>query len=71
MVYAKYRRSGFDRDFFDIHAADIILHKAAKKYFDELKITKLPSINSLRSEWAELEKEHRKLLSGYKATKHT
>jgi len=30
---------------------------------------KLPSINSLKSEWGELEKERRPLNSGYKAAK--
>jgi hypothetical protein len=68
-IYAKYKRSGFDRSFYDIHAAEILLHKAAKKHFDELKMTKLPSISSLRDEWGELEKERRLLSPKYKPAK--
>lgn len=36
------------------HEADILIHKAAKKAFDELKLDKLPSIKRLNSEYAEL-----------------
>ena len=36
------------------HEADIIIHQAAKKYFDGLGITKLPSVKSLREEYAGL-----------------
>ena len=36
------------------HEADILLHKAAKKAFDELGLKKLPTIKSLRAEYAEL-----------------
>jgi hypothetical protein len=32
-VYDAYKRSGWDRAFYDANAADIILHRAAKKYF--------------------------------------
>ena len=69
-TYAKYKASGWDNDFFEINRADISLHKAAKKYFDEHHFKgKLPSINQLKQEWATLESERRKLYSGYKATK--
>jgi len=50
--------------------ADIMLHKAAKKYFDEQGFkTKLPSINTLKAEWGALEKERRELSPRYKPTK--
>jgi len=42
----KYQASGWDRSFYDIHTTDVILHRAAKKYFNELgygKGKKLPS----------------------------
>ena len=69
-VYAKYKASGWSRDFYDIHAADIILHKAAKKYFNEQNFKgKLPSINTLKQEWATLETERRTLSPDYKAVK--
>ena len=36
------------------HEADIIIHKAAKKAFDELGVKKLPTVKSLQVEFAEL-----------------
>ena len=69
-IYARYKASGWNRSFYDIHAADIILHKAAKKYFDEHSFKgKLPSINTLKQEWASLDAERRKISPGYKAAK--
>jgi len=68
-VYAKYKASGWSQDFYEVHASEIILHRAAKKYFNELGLKKLPSINQLKQEWAALDSERRKLYSGYKAAK--
>ncbi len=69
-TYKAYKRSGWDKDFFEANRADITLHKAAKKYFDEHNSVsggKLPSINQLREQWAELEKQKRPLYAEYKA----
>ena len=71
-IYAKYKASAWSQDYFDIHAADIILHKATKKYFDEHsfgKRQKLPSINSLKQEYAVLLAEKKKLYSGWQELK--
>jgi len=71
-IYAKYKASGWDQDFFDMYATDIILHKAVKKHFDELgygKGKKLPSINSLKQEYAVLLTEKKKLYSGWQELK--
>ena len=68
-AYNAYKRSGWDKDFFEANRADITLHKAAKKYFDEhgsVRNGKLPSINTLREQWAELEKQKRPLCAKYK-----
>ena len=56
-IYAKYQASEWSQDFYDIHAADIILHRAVKKYFSELNVKKLPSINQLKQEYATLAAE--------------
>jgi hypothetical protein len=59
-----------DREqFYEANCADIMLCKAAKKYFDGLGLKKLPSINSLKQEWATLEAERKKLYVGYKDLK--
>jgi len=64
-VYAAYKASGWSRDFYDKNSADIILNRAAKKYFDTLGTKKLPSIKSLKEEYAKLIAEKKKLYSGY------
>jgi hypothetical protein len=56
-------------EFYETHRADITLHKAAKKYFDEYGLKKLPSINQLKEQWSELEKKRRTLYSDYKQKK--
>jgi len=46
-VYAQYKASGWDKNFYEQFRADITLHKAARKYFDEHgygKNKKLPSM---------------------------
>jgi arsenate reductase-like glutaredoxin family protein len=53
-VYSAYRKSGYSKKFLEEHEADIIIHKAAKKAFDELGVKKLPTVKSLQVEFAEL-----------------
>ncbi len=53
-VYIDYRKAGYSKKFLAEHEKDITLHKAAKKYFDEQGIKKLPIIKELQSEYAEL-----------------
>ena len=42
-VYAAYRKAGYSKKYLAEHEGDILLHKAAKKAFDELGVRKLPS----------------------------
>ncbi len=53
-IYVGYRKSGYSKKYLAEHEADILIHKAAKKAFDELKLDKLPTIKRLNSEYAEL-----------------
>ena len=53
-VYVAYRKSGYSKKFLEKHEADIIIHKAAKKAFDEMGVKKLPTFKSLQVEFAEL-----------------
>ena len=53
-VYVAYRKSGYSKKFLEEHEDDIIVHKAAKKAFDELGVKKLPTVKSLQVEFAEL-----------------
>jgi len=53
-VYVGYRKAGYSKKYLAEHEADILLHKAAKKYFNESGIQKLPSVKSLNMEYTEL-----------------
>jgi len=66
-VYKQYRESRWSKKFYADHESEIIIHKAAKKHFDSLGLTKLPSMKSLKQEYATLDAEKRKLYRGYRA----
>ena len=68
-VYVAYRKAGYSKKFLAEHESEILLHKAAKQAFDELKIEKLPTIRNLQNEYAQLEAEKRKLYSAYRQAK--
>lgn len=53
-VYVAYRKAGYSKKFLAEHGSDIILHKAAKKAFDDLGIKKLPTVKSLQVEYSEM-----------------
>ena len=71
-VYAEYKKSGWNAKFFEEHRAEITLHKAVKKYFNDEgygKDKKLPEISSLKQEYAALLAEKKNHYSGYHAVK--
>ena len=53
-IYAEYRKSGYSKKYFTEHEGDILLHKTAKKAFDNLGLKKLPTVRSLQAEYTEL-----------------
>ena len=53
-IYTGYRKSGYSRKYYDAHESDIIIHKAAKKAFDDLALKKLPTVKSLQAEYSDL-----------------
>ena len=52
-VYAGYKATGYSKKYL-VHESDIIIHKAAKKAFDELDVKKLPTVRSLQDKYAKL-----------------
>lgn len=72
-VYAEYKKSGYSKKYLADHESDIILHKAAKNFFDnhidKTKNKKLPSMNNLKIEYATLLAEKKKLYSEYRPAK--
>lgn len=68
-VYIKYRKAGSSKQFKALHEADILLHQAAKKAFDDLGLKKLPTIASLRAEYAPVLEEKKKAYREYRQAK--
>ena len=64
-VYTAYRKAGYSKKFLAEHETDILLHKAAKKAFDELGVQKLPRVKELQSEYAVLLAEKKKAYAEY------
>ena len=65
-TYVAYRKAGYSKKFLAEHEADITLHKAAKKHFDELGIQKLPTVKSLQAEYAALMAEKKAAYAEYR-----
>ncbi len=65
-VYVDYRKAGYSKKFLFEHEADIAVHKAAKKFFDEQGIQKLPSIKELQMEYADLLAQKKQAYAAYR-----
>ena len=65
-VYVGYRKAGYSKKYLAEHEADILLHKAAKKYFDDQGLEKLPTYQSLQKEYEELMTQKKSMYSDYK-----
>lgn len=80
-VYAGYRKSGYSKKYYEEHEDEIKLCKVSKRAFDELFPSgnsgktadshkkKLPSLKSLRTEYAQLLKEKKEAYTEYYKTK--
>ncbi|HML68508.1 MAG TPA: relaxase/mobilization nuclease domain-containing protein [Clostridia bacterium] len=53
-VYIAYRQSGYSKQFYAEHEAEILLHKTAKTAFDALPDRKIPSLKELNAEFETL-----------------
>ena len=65
-TYVAYRKAGYLKKFLSEHESDILLHKAAKKSFDELGVKKLPTIKSLQAEYASILAEKKTAYADYR-----
>jgi hypothetical protein len=68
-VYAAYRKAGYSKKYLAEHEGDITAHKAAKAFFDSLGLTKLPTINMLKTEFSTLNTEKKSLYAGYQGVR--
>lgn len=68
-VYAEYRKAGYSKKYLAQHEGDILLHKAAKKAFDEQGLKKLPTVKSLQEEYSTLLAVKKQDYSKYRAAR--
>ncbi len=52
-TYVDYRKAGYSKRFLAEHEPDILLHKAAKKYYNDAGMKKLPNVKEINAEYAE------------------
>ena len=53
-VYDAYRKAGHSRKFLEAHREEITLHRAAKDFFNETSLKKLPKVKALNTEYSDL-----------------
>ncbi len=79
-TYAAYRKSGYSKQFLEEHREEITLHKAAKEAFDQLNASgnsaagnrsggKLPTIQQLNQEYAEVLKNKKAAYAEYRTVR--
>ena len=68
-VYDCYRKSGYSRAYYTEHEGEILLHKAARKAFDEWNLRKLPTVKNLNAEYTDLVKQKKTLYAEYSAVR--
>ena len=56
-AYVAYQQAGYSKKFLAAHEGEITLHRAAKKFFDDQGLTKLPTIKEIQAEFAALQAE--------------
>ena len=65
-MYAAYRKAGYSKKFRSEHEAEILLHQAAKEFFDKQGIKKLPKVKELNAEYTELLKQKKAVYLEYR-----
>ena len=65
-VYVAYRKAGYSKKFKAEHESEILLHQAAKKFFDESGLKKLPTVKGLQTEYAVLLAEKKSAYAEYR-----
>lgn len=68
-VYDGYRKSGYSRAYYAEYESEILLHKAAKKAFDEWNLKKLPTMKSLNAEYMELVRQKKAMYAEYSSVR--
>lgn len=61
-----YRKAGYSKKFAAEHESALLLHKAAKQFFDEAGLKKLPTVKSLQAEYSRLLTEKKAAYGEYR-----
>lgn len=65
-TFRAYKASGYSKRYLAEHEQDILLHRAAKKAFNDLGLRKLPTVKTLQAEYAALLAEKRATYPAYR-----
>lgn len=68
-VYDGYKKSGYSMAYYTEHEGEILLHKAARKAFDEWNLRKLPTVKSLNAEYTDLVRQKKALYAEYSSVR--
>ena len=68
-TFDAYKASGYTKKFLAEHEAEILLHRSAKRVFQELNVKKLPTVKSLQEEYAKLLSEKKAAYPDYRKAK--
>ena len=68
-IYTAYRKTGYSKMFLGEHETDILLHRTAKKTFDDLGLKKLPTIRNLQLEYTKLLAQKKKFRAEYRSSR--
>lgn len=68
-VFDGYKASKYSKKYLAEHEADILLHRAAKKSFNDMGITKLPTVKNLQTEYAGLLSEKKAAYTDYRRSR--
>ena len=69
-VYMAYRKAGYSKKFKAEHEAELLLHQAAKNFFDDSGLKKLPTVKSLQAEYAALLAEKKAAYADYRRARN-
>ena len=65
-AFRAYKASGYSKRYLAEHEQEILLHRAAKKHFNDLGLKKLPTVKALQAEYAALLAEKRAAYPAYR-----
>ena len=65
-IFDGYKASRYSKKYLAEHEAEILLHRAAKKTFNDMQLKKLPTVKSLQAEYAALLSEKKAAYSEYR-----